>query len=155
MLTEKIVGEPRGPDIPVGRTESTTLGRLVYAVRVLRLDLLGFRGRAGAHRLRRALRPLAVHATVPGVTHRAVATGGTLTGDAATHTLGRGRSRGRGRNRLEARDDRPQGFQLSENLVHLGLGGLGEAGGDLGVRSGQTPIHQNASLPRLNHVHLG
>ena len=104
----------------MGRTEPAPLGRLAYAVGVLRLDLLGLRGRTDPHRFRGALRPLTVHAAVPGVTGRAVATGGALAGDAATHTLGRGRGRGR----LEARDDRPQGFQLSENLVHLGLGGV-------------------------------
>lgn len=105
----------------MGRTEPAPLGRLAYAVGVLRLDLLGLRGRTDPHRFRGALRPLTVHAAVPGVTGRAVATGGALAGDAATHTLGRGR--------MEARDDRPQGFQLSENLVHLGLGGVSAGSG--------------------------
>ena len=101
----------------MGRTEPAPLGRLAYAVGVLGLDLLGFRGRSDPHGFRGALRPLAVHAAVPGVTGRAVATGGALTGDTLTRALDRGRGR------VEARDDRPQGFQLSENLVHLGRSG--------------------------------
>ena len=111
MLTEKIVGECGVPDVPVGRTESTPIGRLVYAVRVLRLDLPGLRGRAGAHGLRRALGPLAMHATVARVTHRAVLTRRALARDTLTLCVRCGRE--------EPRDDPPQGFQLSEYLVHL------------------------------------
>ena len=115
----------------MGRTEPTAIRRLAYAVGVLRLDLPGLRGRSDPHGFRGALRPLTVHAAVLRVTGRAVATGGTLTGDTLTRALDRGRGR------LEARDDPPQGFQLSENLVHLGLGevlaGSVERSGDLGV----------------------
>ena len=99
LLTKNIVRETGVPDVPMGRTQSTVRPRLVDSVGVLRLDLLGLRGCSNPHRLRGALGPLTVHATVPGVTGRPVATGGALTSHTLTHAPDR--------DRVEARDDLP------------------------------------------------
>jgi hypothetical protein len=83
----------------MGRTEPTAIRRLAYAVGVLGLDLLGLRGGSNPHGLRGALGPLTVHAAVPGVAGRPVATRGALTSHTLTHAPDRGR--------VEARDDLP------------------------------------------------
>ena len=114
LLTKNIVGETGVPDVPMGRTQSTVRPRLIDSVGVLRLDLLGLRGCSNPHGLRGALRPLAVHAAVVSLAGRPVATRCALARHAPTRTLGGGG--------VEVRDDPAQLAELSQNLVHLGLG---------------------------------